>query len=102
MAKRTDYDHKLTITLRLTEEEASDLLDTLAAGASARFAPTLQARSNAIRQLVAKRYDAAVSARRRARLRADQRNIAAEYVRNRTRASEAAATLRAMRDANTD
>jgi len=80
MAK-SDYDHKLKITLTLTAEEASDLLDTLAAGASAQFAPTLQARSNGIKQLVQRRYDAAVQARRRARLRADQRKLAYDRIR---------------------
>jgi len=95
MAK-PDYDHKLKITLTLTEEEASDLLDTLAAGVSARYAPTLQARSNAIKKLVAKRYDAAVMARRRARLRADQRKLSTEYITAIGRASIKAA------DAGTD
>src|SRR6266496_4359301 len=91
MAK-SDYDHKLKITLTLTEEAASDLLDTLAAGASARFAPTLQARSNAIKTLVAKRYDAAVMARRRARLRADQRKLATEALMKRVRGINASVT----------
>ena len=58
---------KLTITIKLSDEEIATLLDTLRIGAAHRFAPTLQAGSLKIADYVQMRADDAIIARGRKR-----------------------------------
>jgi hypothetical protein len=60
---------KSSITLRLDDEQAETLIDTLTIGACARYAPNLQTASLKVAKYVEKRVDDAKIARGRAHCR---------------------------------